>query len=251
MLDARTEKILAQFTQEVRQLLGEELLAIALYGSGVGSNFVAGVSDLNIVLLVKELRFEVLQKLQPYIKAWHRRGFALPLLMDREFLQRSRDVFPMEWHDIKEQHRLLWGEDIFRTLEIDDRHLRFQTEYEARSKLLRLRGLYLECAGDRAALRRLMLDSLKTFLSLMRALLRLRGERGLLTYGEVLERFEHLFAIALPRMRQLLAVRTQQQGWPAETTADVFRDYLTEVQQLVAIIDHLSASCPPTHEPSA
>ncbi|MCS6925531.1 MAG: hypothetical protein NZ578_06475 [Candidatus Binatia bacterium] len=249
MLDARTEKTLSRFTQEVRQLLGAELLAVALYGSGAGSDFVTGMSDLNIVLVVKELRFEILQKLQPHMRAWHRRGFALPLLLDQEFLERSRDVFPMELHDIQEQHRLLWGEDVFRTLEIDDRHLRFQAEHEARAKLLRLRALYLECAGKRAPLRLLMLDSLKTFLSLMRALLRLHGEQGLLTYSEILERFERRFDTALPRMRQLLAIRTRQQGWPAEAAADFFRGYLIEVQRLVGIIDHLSAS--PAHDHSA
>ncbi|MEW6300742.1 MAG: hypothetical protein AB1671_23905 [Thermodesulfobacteriota bacterium] len=248
MLDDRTEKTLAQFTREVRRLLGEDLLAVALYGSGAGNNFVAGTSDFNVVLVVKELRFEVLQKLHPRMKAWHKQGFALPLLMDQEFLQRSRDVFPMEFHDITEQHRVLWGEDVFRTLEIDDRHLRFQAEYEARSKLLRLRALYLECAGDRHALRMLMLDSLKTFLILMRTLLRIRGEHGALTYGEVLERFERGFGQAFSRMRQLLAIRAKQQGWPAEDGAEFFRDYLTEVQQLVTIIDQLYAGVQPTHD---
>lgn len=242
MLDARTEKTLTRFTQEVHQVLGADLLAVALYGSGAGDDFVVGLSDLNIVLVVTELRFDLLQKLQPYMKAWRKRGFALPLLLDREFLGRSRDVFPIELHDIQEQHRLLWGEDIFRSLEIDDRHLRFQAEYEARAKLLRLRALYLECAGKRFPLRLLMLDSLKTFLSLMRALLRLRGEQGLRTYGEILERFEHRFDTTLPRMHQLLAVRSKRHGWPAEATADFFRDYLTEVEQVVGIIDHLSPS---------
>ncbi len=141
MLDSQTEKILVQFVQELRHLLADELVAVALYGSGAGSNFVPGTSDLNIAIVVKEARFEVLGKLQPRIAAWHTLGFAVPLLLDQEFLQRGRDVFPMEFHDIKDQHRLLWGEEVFRDLEIDTQHLRFQAEHEARSKLLRLRAL--------------------------------------------------------------------------------------------------------------
>ena len=114
MLDSQSEKILGRFVQELRSLLADELVAIALYGSSVGGNFVPGVSDLNVVIVVKEARFDVLQKLQPGMAAWHTQGFAIPLLLDQEFLRRSRDVFPMEFHDMKEQHRLLWGEDIFR-----------------------------------------------------------------------------------------------------------------------------------------
>jgi hypothetical protein len=239
MLDPQSEKILVQFIQELRSLLADELIAVALYGSGAGSNFVPGVSDLNVVIVVKEARFDVLQKLQPHLAAWHVQGFAVPLLLDREFLQRSRDVFPMEFHDIKEQHRLLWGEEVFRALEIDTRHLRFQAEHEARSKLLRLRALYLEYAGDPLRLQVLMLDSLKTFLILMRNLIRLHGKTGLLTYVEVLDQFEQRFHQAFPRMRQLIAIRAGQQQWPGTAIVDFFRDYLTEVQQIVAVLDFL------------
>jgi hypothetical protein len=171
----------------------------------------------------------------------------VPLLLDREFLQRSRDVFPMEFHDIKEQHRLLWGEDVFRDLEIDTRHLRFQAEHEARSKLLRLRALYLECAGDPPRLQTLMLDSLKTFLILMRNLIRLHGKTGRLTYVEVLEQFEQHFHQTFPRMRQLIALRTGQQQWPGTPMADSFRDYLAEVQEIVAVIDFLPSHVSSSH----
>jgi hypothetical protein len=244
VLNPQTEKILVQFIQELRHLLADELVAVVLYGSGAGSNFVPGASDLNVAIVVQEARFEVLQKLQPRIAAWHTQGFAVPLLLDREFLQRGRDVFPMEFHDIKEQHRLLWGEEVFHSLEIDSRHLRFQAEHEARSKLLRLRALYLECAGDQPRLQALLCDSLKTFLILMRNLIRLHGKTGLLTYVEVLEQFEQHFHLAFPRMRQLIAIRAGQQQWPGTPIADFFRDYLAEVQQIVAVIDLLSSHAP-------
>ncbi len=251
MLDAQSEKALTQFTQELRHLLADELVAVALYGSGAGENFVFGRKDLNIVIIVREVRFAVLQKLQPRIAAWHKLGLALPLLLDREFLQRSRDVFPMELYDIQEQHRLLWGEDVFRAVVVDGRHLRFQAEHEARSKLLRLQALYLECAGDRTRLRALMLDSLKTFLILMRTLIRLQGISGLLAYREVLGQFEQHFQCSFPRMHQLLAIRTHEQDWPAGAVEDFFRDYLTEVQRLVGIIDHLPSAAVPVHDQSA
>lgn len=247
MLNAQTEKTLAQFTQEVCQLLADELVAVALYGSGAGANFVPGASDLNVAIVVKEARFAVLQKLQPHIAGWHERGFAAPLLLDREFLQRGRDVFPMEFHDIKEQHRLLWGENVFRDLQIDTRHLRFQAEHETRGKLLRLRALYLECGGDQKRLRALMRDSLKTFLILMRHLIRMHGQEGLLTYAEVLDQFEQRFQGAFPCMHQLIAIRTGQRDWPGGTATDFFRDYLAEVQQLVGVVDHLLSDASPAH----
>jgi predicted nucleotidyltransferase len=245
VLDSQSEKILSQFTDELHRLLSDELVAIILYGSATSNNFVPGASDLNVAIVVKEARFEVLQKLQPRIQAWHAMGFALPLLLDREFLLRGRDVFPMEFQDIKEQHRLLWGEDVWRDVEIDARHLRVQAEHEARSKLLRLRAVYLECAGDQPRLQALMLDSLKTFLVLMRTLSRLHGETGLLTYPDILDKFARRFQLACPRMRQLIAIRARQQQWPSTPLTEFFRDYLLEVQQVIGVVDRL-LSCPPT-----
>ncbi|MGH7966326.1 MAG: hypothetical protein ACRERD_31625 [Candidatus Binatia bacterium] len=247
MLNSQVEKTLAQFTHELQQLLGGELVAVVLYGSGAGDNFVPGVSDLNVAVVVKELRFEVLRKLQPRIATWHGRGIALPLLLDREFFHHGRDVFPMELYDIIEQHRLLWGEDLFRGLVVDPQHLRFQAEYEARSKLLRLRALYLEYAGDQNRFQALMLDSLKTFLILMRNLIRMRGEDSSPTYAEVLTHFERHFQLSFPCMHDLIAVREGKHSWPSGDATSVFHDYLAEVQQLVRVIDQLPANNPSTH----
>lgn len=242
MLDARIEKSLTQFTQELCQLLGDDLIAVALYGSAAGTNFVPGSSDLNTVIVVKEMRFEVLQKLQPCVADWHQFGFAVPLVIDREFLQQSRDVFPMEFYDIKEQHRLLWGEEVFQELAIDSRYLRFLAEHEARSKLLRLHRLYFERAREPERLRQILLDSLKTFLTLMRYLIRLQGKSGVQNYAEVLTQFEQHFQLSFPRMRQLIGIRLATGAWPNEPVTDFFRDYLADVQRLVRLIDGLPRS---------
>jgi hypothetical protein len=224
-----------------------DLVAVVLYGSGVGANFVPDLSDINVAIVVHEMRFDLLQKLQPHMTAWRKQGFALPLLMDREFLQRARDVFPMEFHDIQEQHQLLWGENVFQHLAIDPRHLRFQAEHEARSKLLRLRALYLECAEDVPRFRALMVDSSKTFLVIMRHLIRLHGQVGALSYEGVLTHFERHFRVTFPRIRQLVAIRAGQQPWSSQPLVNFFRDYIAEVQQVVAVIDHLPLNPASSH----
>jgi hypothetical protein len=44
MRNAWLEKILVEFTQELRQLLLSDLVALILYGSGDGANFVPDLS---------------------------------------------------------------------------------------------------------------------------------------------------------------------------------------------------------------
>lgn len=233
------ESTLTQFTRELRDLLGGQLLAVVLYGSAAGENFVPGSSDLNTALVVQHMGFEVLKKIQARMASWHKQGFAVPLIVDRNFLERSRDVFPMEFSDIKEQHRTLWGDDIFGTLEIGGEHLRFLAEHEVRSRLLRLQALYLERAGEPPRLRQILLDSLKTFLTLMRHLLRLQGKSGAQNYGEILSLFERHFQASFPEVRRLIAIRQGNRDWPHEPVTEFFRDYLEDIQRFVSLIDRL------------
>src|SRR5574340_854685 len=128
MLDPQTEKAVAQLTEHVRLVFGTDLVSLTLYGSAAGEDFVPGKSDLNLAIVLEHITFPYLKALHAHLPKWHKLGAAVPLLLDRRFVEQGRDVFPMEFHDIKEQHRVLYGEEIFARLEIDSRHLRYQAE---------------------------------------------------------------------------------------------------------------------------
>jgi len=236
MLDARTEKAIAQVAQGVRQAFSTNLVSLVLYGSAAGDDFVPGRSDLNFAIVLERLTFVHLKALHQHLPQWHKLGVATPLLLDRRWIERSRDVFPMEFNDIKAQHRVLYGEELFATLRIDHRHLRYQSEHEARGKLLRLRALYAEVGADRKRLERLMLDSVKTFVIIMRNFIRLRGGEGAARYLPVLEQFESHFTVAFPTMRHLIGIRFGTEAW-ADGIEETFTSYLDEVERLIDLVD--------------
>jgi len=236
MLDARSEKAIAQVVQQARRVFASHLVSLVLYGSAAGDDFVPGQSDLNIAIVLERLTFVHLKALHQHLPQWHKLGLATPLLLDRRWIDRGRDVFPMEFHDIKAQHRVLYGEEVFATLVIDRRHLRYQSEHEARGKLLRLRTLYAEVGADRKRLERLMLDSVKTFVIIMRNFIRVRGSDGAARYLAVLEQFESHFAVAFPTMRHLVAVRLGTEPW-GDGIEETFASYLDEVERLIGLID--------------
>jgi hypothetical protein len=238
MLDPATEKAIAQVTEQVRQVFGTGLVSLVLYGSAAGEDFVPGQSDLNFAIVLERLTFTHLKALHPHLPKWHKLGAATPLLLDRRWIERGRDVFPMEFHDIKAQHRVLYGEEVFATLAIDRRYLRYQSEHEARGKLLRLRTLYAEVGADRKRLERLMLDSVKTFVIIMRNFIRVRGNEGAGRYLAVLDQFEQHFAVAFPTMRHLVGVRFGLEHW-ADGVEDTFASYLDEVERLVDLLDRI------------
>ncbi|HEX7408433.1 MAG TPA: hypothetical protein VF515_12385 [Candidatus Binatia bacterium] len=237
MLDARTEKAIAHVAEQVRLVFGTDLVSVTLYGSAAGEDFVPGKSDLNFAIVLERVTFPYLKALHQHLPKWHKLGAAVPLLLDRHFLDRARDVFPMEFHDIKAQHRVLYGEEVFATLAIDSRHLRYQAEHEARGKLLRLRTLYAEVGAERKRLEALMLDSAKTFVIIMRNFVRLRRGESHTRYLQVLDEFEKHFSHTFPTIRHLLQVKLGTQQW-ANGIEETFRTYLDEVERLIDLIEH-------------
>jgi hypothetical protein len=236
MFDAQSEKTITQVTEQVRRIFGKDLVSLALYGSAAGEDFVPGKSDLNFAIVLERVTFPYLKALHQHLPKWHKLRVAAPLLLDRQFLDRARDVFPMEFHDIKEQHRVLYGEDVFAILAIDARHLRYQAEHEARGKLLRLRTLYAEVGTERKRLEALMLDSAKTFVIIMRNFVRLRRGESRTRYLQVIDEFERQFQQTFPTIRNLVQIKLGMQRW-ADGIEETFRSYLDEVERLVDLVD--------------
>jgi hypothetical protein len=239
-LDARVEKDVAAFTDDVRTALGKALVSLVLHGSAAGDDWVPGRSDINTALVVPRLDLDVLERLGPPVARGRERAFALPVLMDREYLSRARDTFPMELDDIRRQHRLLAGTDVFATLELDFRALQRECEYEARAKLLRLRALFLEVGRTPAAIDQLMAGSFKSFTIVLRHFLRLRDGDDAHAYADVVTAGERVLG-PLPAMRRLFGHRTGAAPLDATRLRADFGAYLSEVERIVKAVDALGA----------
>jgi len=70
------------------------------------------------------------------IEWWSKQKHRVPLLLSADEMRQSADVFSIEFLDMQRHYRLLWGEDILKTLEIPMRWHRAQVEYELREKTI-------------------------------------------------------------------------------------------------------------------
>ena len=104
-------------------------------------------------------------------------GNHAPLTLTREEWAGSADLFPMEYADILDRHRVLHGEPPFEGIHVDLKDLRLQLEQEAMGKLLKLRQGVLASGNDRGRQVELLGASLSTLMVIFRAVLRLHGER--------------------------------------------------------------------------
>jgi predicted nucleotidyltransferase len=238
--DARLERDLAGFVRDVERALGTALVGVSVYGSAATGEWIRARSDVNTLIVVNGVTTGVLDALAARLPSWRRRGFALPLLVDEEFLERARDAFPMELDDARRAHRTLVGPDVLADVQVDRAQLRRQCEHEARAKLLRLRALYLDTAADPAALEQLLAQSLTTFLVILRHVVHLRGDDAPFAYADVLAHGERLLG-PLPAFRRVLDHRRGGTRLTRRELRTEFTRYLADAERVVAAVDALHA----------
>jgi hypothetical protein len=238
MAAAQCQKAIDQVTSDLTAAFGERLVCLALYGSAVGDDFVPRASDLNFAIVLDRIDAGDLRRFHDWLATWHRMGVAKPLLIDREFLQRAADVFPIELEDIRAAHRILAGEDVFSGIQVAAEDLRRELEEEARSKLLRLRVAYAESGGRKKEVESLMVESVKSFAVIMRAVLRLRGDNAPTGMEATIAIFEQGHSRKFPVMREAARVKLETSAWGTDAETR-FASYLGEVECLVGIVDRL------------
>lgn len=230
---SQLDQALATFTKAVSGLSGT-VSSIVLYGSAARGDWVAGRSDVNLLLLVDDASPAALKRLNPAVTEWHSRGFTPPLIMSRAEWQQSTDVFPIEITDMQITHKVLSGEDPVTGLVINPADLREAIEKELRGKLIRLRQAYVRFNDSGLILGGFAQASIATFFALLRcvAVLQQRnpGEDARTTAAGLPPELRHDIDVAVD-----IASHRADPNWtcPPET----FVRYLEVVRRAVDFID--------------
>lgn len=168
------EKILNNFIEEAKNIFKDRLTTVFLYGSCAVEDYCAkSFTDLNVMVVVNNLCAKDLEDAHKISVKFAKKAKLLPIFMDEDEWYNSSDVYAIEYSDIKERHKILYGEDVIESLSVDKYHLRIQCEREAKNLLVHLRQSYLAKLGDNMALRNIILQSSKTFVVIFRTILTL------------------------------------------------------------------------------
>ena len=231
----------------VAQLLkayGDELTTVVLYGSTAAGEHIAKRSDYNVLVIVRGLSLDRLRAEAAVARAWSETGNPPPLTLTEEEWHRSADIFPMEYADILERHRVLHGTPPFAGIVVDREHLRLQVEHEAMGTLIQFRQAILRAGGDEKAQVELLADSLSTVMVIFRAVQRLHGEVPPTDYLELASAVGRRTGMDPdPFHRVVHHVRGTSRLAP-KAVGDVLAGYLTGLQRLVGYLDRLTAQRP-------
>ena len=165
------QEILTRFVANITQELNADLDGLLLFGSAARGDFIIGRSNINVLLIVQKLTSETLQCTGKLHREWGKHQIVAPLLMTKEDLMRSRDLFPLEFLQMSCSHVLLAGQDPFSETQVDIARLGWQSEQELMSNLLRVRQRFIEGEGRIEAIQALLILSITAVLPCIRGLL--------------------------------------------------------------------------------
>ena len=229
---------LEELVSQLRNAFGQGLHAIVLYGSQATPDHSAR-SDYNILVLVDSLDATRLQAASAAARAWADSGNPAPMTLTLDEWHGSADIFPMEYADILERHRVLFGD--FRTeVRVDPGHLRLQLEHEAMGTLLQLRRGALAAGNDAKLQLALLEESASTVMVIFRALLRLKGETPPIENVDVAQRVATLVELDAASFVRVIWHRKGQTPLRTQDVGAVLTGYLAGIQQLVRYLDRFS-----------
>src|SRR5260370_39375842 len=164
------------------------------------------------------------------MREWHDLGQPIPVYFTVAELKDAADVFPIEFLQMEKARKVLYGTDPFEFVEISRANLRHQTEYELRTKLIRLRRLYIPASTSVEKLSKLMSDSLASFAALFRAVLILHGEEPPITKAVTVQAIVRLLRLDASPFERIFELRASDQLSLTETPANkVFATYMTQI----------------------
>ena len=238
--DIREEirKPLEAFAEKLIAKLGKNLQSITVVGSALTEDF-RHQSDINTVLVMGNQIFEALNTLANIAKLVSKRRFSPPLLMTPEYIERSRDVFGIEFLDFQLTHKTIFGDDPFAPLIFAKGDVRLQCERELKATLIRLRQGYIASRANNKLVRDILISTSSSLVPLLRAILWLKDIERPRIAEKVFNKAAEEFSVVLDMLVVARRWRHKKTRLGNKEIAAAFQSIYATVEQLALIVDKL------------
>ena len=232
------------FIDDLRATHGKNLASVILYGSAAAGDFVPRQSDYNLLIALHRITPKDLRNANACIREWSKFGNSTPVYFTVSELQNAADVFPIEFHNMERARKVLYGDDVLANLDISDKYLRHQTEYELRSKLMKLRRSYISASTSVGGLINLMAESVSSFAALFRAVLLIHGFEPPVTKHEIVALTAENLKIDGRPFVEIFNIRENNFAKTLDEISanQLFADYLEQIENVIEAVDKLEKS---------
>jgi hypothetical protein len=166
------QKAIDVLARDLDHIFGARLQSLVAYAGNQADGSVHSCA------IVDGLGFRDLVACLPQTEGWHHRGIAVPLMLASGELERTVDIFPLEYSSILADYVVVQGLDPFKGMAIAIEDIRRATEGQAKSHLIHLREAFLESHGETTRIARLIASSAAPLRALLTNITRLDHKNG-------------------------------------------------------------------------
>uniref|UniRef100_UPI004026D511 hypothetical protein n=1 Tax=Candidatus Stercorousia sp. TaxID=3048886 RepID=UPI004026D511 len=228
-------KNLDKFVDELKNTLGENLLSVIAFGSQ--ANVEDAKSNLNLMIVTNELTAENLYDISKPVKKWVKGKNPIPVIMNRDEWYSSFDVYAIEYADIKENYRIIYGEDLIPTISINKYFLRLQCESELKSLLLKYKNNFLMNVKSDREMKKLLNNVIKTLLVIFRSVLRLHDSAVPYRAVDIIEFASNYLSFNKIVMSKIAKVRYENEDYTKQELLFIEAELVKDIQNILKQVD--------------
>lgn len=238
-LPADLEAKLTRWTESLATALDHALQAVVLYGGLAKGEFVAETSDVNVLVVLRHLSTDVLDRAAPILQQGQFEFHIAAMLLTEADLRDSADVFPIKFLDMQRHHRVLRGNDPFAQVAVERSKLRLRCEQELRNLSLRLRQSYVARTNRPELLAATLGRAVSSLLVNLGVLVELKTGTLATTKQQTLADASVL-GLPLDAIRQAWAVKRGEATPEPTALRQLYATFMTVVQQAADLATKLT-----------
>jgi hypothetical protein len=228
---------LDELVRQLQLAYADALRSVVLFGSAVAGEHRPNKSDYNVLVIVDALPLDRLRAVAAVSKAWSEDGNPPPMTFTTREWKGSADIFPMEYADILERHRVLFGTLPVDGVSVKPADLRLQVEHQTMGKLLQLRQAIMGAGGDTALQLQVLEKSLSTLMVIFRGIVRLHGKVPSQDYEALTQSVAERAGFSPEPFLRVIRHARGTEKLPRDKASLTLEEYLAAMERLVAYLD--------------
>ncbi len=231
------QKTIEPFFLDILSHCKEDIVSIYVIGSAVTKDFHPKISDINTLLVVKEIKIPFFDFISTLGKRYGKKMVRAPLVMTHNYICRSLEVFPLEFLEMKLINQLVYGDDVLKDIKIEKADVRLECERELKGKLENLCLYYIKAMGNKSTLTDLFVGSLSDYFPAFRGILFLHNQKIPKEKGDVLNALEEHLNIDVSVFKKLLELKARNIYPPVEALKEIFKNLYNTLDTLAKNVD--------------
>ena len=236
-IPAQAQTVIEPFLKDILANYKEDIISIYIIGSAITKGFHPKYSDINTVIVVKGIKIPFYDFIASLGKRYGKKKIRAPLIMTPDYINRSREVFPVEFLEMKLIHQLVYGDDVLKDIKIEKADIRLQCERELKGKHQHLCQGYIKAMGDKRTFTDLLVGSLSGYFPLFRGILFLYDREIPKEKGDVLCAMNECCDVDMNVFRNIMDIRSHNFYPPFEALKEVFKNLYHVLDAITKKVD--------------